>query len=254
MLENLTDDALVQRYVQNNDLHAFDVLTLRHRDPVYWHFYKSCPHDAEDLVQELLQKLLGNLYQYKPEGKFPAYLSTLAKNMLIDHWRTKQQKIVAITSSESDDKAPLVITDQQPPDKTLDINQRLQYIFHTLIPQLPCKERIVYLLVQESNFWDGMQKLSWHDLAALNGIAPNEAALRFQNTRDSLLQKKTVKCEDLLIFLIWTQSQRIDKKQKFTMSYFADLLNINTNTFKTREREAKKKLKFWINRWEMNET
>ena len=250
MLENLTDDALIKRYVQNNDTDAFDVLTLRHRDLIYWRFYKSYPHDAEDLVQDLLEKLLGSLHSYQAEGKFSAYLSSMVKNMLIDKWRSKQQIIGNMTFSESDDETILTLTDQQSPDKTLDIDQQLIHLFHTLIPRLPCQQRMAYLLVQESNLWEGMQKLNWHDLAALNGSDPNEVALRFMKTRDALLlQKDNIECEDLLIFFVWTQCQRLDKKQKFSMSYFATLLNINTNTFKTREREAKRQLKSWINRW-----
>jgi hypothetical protein len=113
---------------------------------------------------------------------------------------------------------------------------------------------MAFLLMQESNFWEGMQRLSWDHLAALNGIAPKVAASRFLKARDALLLKEEgIGCEELLIFILWTQCQRIDKKQKITQSYFSRLLGIKLNTFKTRERDAKKQLKLWINRSNKND-
>ena len=249
MLETLTDDELIQRYVQNNDSLAFDALTLRHRDFICWHFEKNSEQDAEDLAQKLLMKLLKKLSSYKAEGKFRAYLSVLIKNMLIDHWRSKSQKIINNSFSDSNNETILSLYDERNIERGIDAEQKLKQIIENLIAQLPCQQRMAFLLMHESNFWEGKQKLSWHHMAALNGISPEQAATLFLKARDELLLKnEDIACEELLIFMVWSQCQRIDKNQKFTMTYFANLLGIKLNTFKTREREAKNLLKSWINR------
>ena len=46
--------------------------------------------EAEDLTQEIFLKLYCSLSKYNPERNFNAWLLTLAKNHMIDHYRKKK--------------------------------------------------------------------------------------------------------------------------------------------------------------------
>jgi len=70
-------------------------------------------------------------------------------------------------------------------------------------------------------------------MAELNGIDEQTAWSRFETARNALLSclnddqssSPNLDEESLLIFLVWTQSQRLSKQQEFTWDYFSGLLN-----------------------------
>ena len=86
----LTDDQLVSLYVSGQD-NAFDVLLERYKNRLYnYILYIVHKEDtADDLFQETFVKAIVTLRNggYRADGKFYAWLTRIAHNLLIDHFR-----------------------------------------------------------------------------------------------------------------------------------------------------------------------
>ena len=89
----LTDDQLVSLYVSGQD-NAFDVLLERYKNRLYnYILYIVHKEDtADDLFQETFVKAIVTLRNgnYRADGKFYAWLTRIAHNLLIDHFRDGQ--------------------------------------------------------------------------------------------------------------------------------------------------------------------
>ena len=86
----LSDSQLVSLY-QNGNEEAFEVLLYRHKSKVYTAIYLIVKdrYIAEDLLQETFIKAINTIRsgRYNEEGKFAPWLSRIAHNLAIDHFR-----------------------------------------------------------------------------------------------------------------------------------------------------------------------
>ena len=103
-LNTLTDDALVALYLQSNN-QAFDELLNRHKDRLYSYIYfiVRSRDVAEDIFQETFVKAIVTLQQgrYNSDGKFSAWLTRIAHNLVIDQFRQERNENV-ISNDESE--------------------------------------------------------------------------------------------------------------------------------------------------------
>lgn len=253
MYKEMSDIELIQRYLASRDDQAFTVLLRRHYDATYHRFLKhlGTHDDAAELSQQLWLRVANNLESYKDEGKFASYLMRIASNLLTDHWRRKGTREKVIYEASSDDEHEMLEqnTDnkQTAIDLTLSAQEEVSHLTNNLIPQLPVEQRLTFLIKHESEFWDDKQRLDWPTLAALNGMSVEELFTLFDSCRNDLIKNARgeaaeISEEALMVFLIWTQAQRLDKKTNFTWNYYSELLNISSNTLKTRYRAALKSL------------
>jgi len=257
MLNDATDAELIRRYVTQTDQQAFEQLMGRYYDSTYRRFLRHCRHqeDAADLTQQLWINMVTKLESYQDEGKFAAFLTRSASNLLTDFWRHKG--IVNKVMVEQNDDADLSLidkmTDTAPdPLENTQLHDEVDTLTRQLIPALPCELRLAWLLRHESEFWEEKQPLRWDHLAELNGVDEQTAWQRFEKLRNKLLAQTQPNaplldlkgdCEEALIFLVWTQAQRPSKKQDFTWDYLAGLLGITANAIKLRYQKALLNLK-----------
>jgi RNA polymerase sigma factor, sigma-70 family len=87
----MTDDALVKAYI-GGDAEAFDCLLARHQDRLFQHIFYAV-HDedlANDIFQETFVKVILSLRKgnYVEQGQFFAWLSRIAHNLVLDHFKT----------------------------------------------------------------------------------------------------------------------------------------------------------------------
>ncbi|MGC2162354.1 MAG: sigma-70 family RNA polymerase sigma factor [Silvibacterium sp.] len=86
---------VVQRCL-DGDSGAWTELVKTHHRRVYALCYRftGSSHDAEDLTQDVFLKVYGNLAAFDlTRGSFQTWITTLARNLLVDHFRrTKQQR------------------------------------------------------------------------------------------------------------------------------------------------------------------
>ena len=97
-MENLTlhtDEELVALFVSGCN-EAFDELLLRYKDRLYSYIsYIVRNNDmADDLFQETFVKAIMTLRQgrYKENGRFYAWLTRIAHNLLIDQFRNERNE------------------------------------------------------------------------------------------------------------------------------------------------------------------
>lgn len=80
----------------DGDPMAWAELVKAHHRRVYGLCYRftGCAQDAEDLTQEVFLKLYGNLASFDlARGSFQVWVTTLTRNLLVDHFRrTRQQR------------------------------------------------------------------------------------------------------------------------------------------------------------------
>jgi RNA polymerase sigma-70 factor (ECF subfamily) len=88
--------ALVRRCLEG-DAGAWTELVLAQQRRVYALCFRftASAHDAEDLTQEVFIKLYGNLGSFDAaRGSFPTWITTLTRNLLVDHYRRARQQRV----------------------------------------------------------------------------------------------------------------------------------------------------------------
>ncbi len=86
--------AIVRRCL-NGDSLAWVELVRTHHGRVYGLCYRftGSSHDAEDLTQEVFLKVYGNLRAFDgARGSFQTWLTTMTRNLLVDHFRRSKQQ------------------------------------------------------------------------------------------------------------------------------------------------------------------
>ena len=106
MLEDLksnSDDELEEvdliRKAQKGEAAAFAVLYDRHLNPIYRFILLKVTHrqEAEDICQRVFLNAWQHINDFVPRQPFSSWLYRIARNAVIDYWRTK--KIVFALSS-----------------------------------------------------------------------------------------------------------------------------------------------------------
>lgn len=92
-LLSMTDEQLVVLYAAGNNK-AFDILIERYRQPLYGYILCAV-HDREvanDLFQDMFVKAITTIRQgrYSESGKFKAWLTRIAHNLIVDYFRQEQ--------------------------------------------------------------------------------------------------------------------------------------------------------------------
>jgi RNA polymerase sigma-70 factor (ECF subfamily) len=92
---NLPDEADLVRKAKSGDARAFGRLYDATLDRIYRYvFFRVTDTElAEDLTSQVFLKAWENLSRYKPGGPFVAWLYTIARNTVIDHYRTRKQSV-----------------------------------------------------------------------------------------------------------------------------------------------------------------
>lgn len=103
-LTQLTDEMLVSAYANGNN-QAFDTLLNRHNKRVFSYIYNIVKNRdlADDIFQETFVKAIMTIKQgrYVESGKFSAWLTRIAHNLIIDYYR--QKKVSGLVSADETD-------------------------------------------------------------------------------------------------------------------------------------------------------
>lgn len=173
--ETLTDDQLVAAYAKGNN-EAFDALLSRHQSYIFTYIQRLIKDVdlANDIFQETFVKAIMNIRQgrYTGDGKFQAWLSRIAHNLIIDFFR--QEKNTPTVSTDNDEVNVLnrkdlsegTIEDAIIDDQILDDVARLVSI-------LPDDQRRVV----EMRYYENM---SFKEIAERSGVSINTALGRMR--------------------------------------------------------------------------
>jgi len=167
---NRSDDELVTLYAEGKD-EAFDVLLRRYKDKLYSYiFYAVHQTDvADDVFQETFVKAIVTIRQggYSCNGKFYAWLTRIAHNLIIDKFRTTQTdnalSFSDITQTLYNSGIVMDDSEEREREAAHGIAQVCQLI--DLLPK--SQQEVVRMRIY--------QNLSFKDIAALTGISINTA-------------------------------------------------------------------------------
>ena len=178
-MENLrreTDDVLVSLYLGGNN-RAFDVLLDRHKERLfaYIRFIVRSSEVAEDIFQETFLKAIVTLQRggYSGNGRFSAWLTRIAHNLIIDLFRQdRNDKVVSADSTDYD-----ILNDSTLSEKTVEdsiVNQQTLVDIRNLVNRLPMNQREVV-------FMRYYQNLSFKEIASITGVSINTALGRMRS-------------------------------------------------------------------------
>lgn len=107
-LSRLADEQLVAAYADGNN-EAFDTLLTRHQNRVFSYILNIVKNRelADDIFQETFVKAITTIKQgrYTENGKFSAWITRIAHNHIIDHYR--QEKANGTISADDADSTLL---------------------------------------------------------------------------------------------------------------------------------------------------
>lgn len=174
-LNILTDDELVMNYANGNN-EAFDVLLDRYKSKLFSYIYYTV-HDeslADDLFQETFVKVIVRIQagRYVAAGKFQAWLTRIAHNLIIDYYRQKSNE----NSVSNDNEDYSLLNDVSlaaPCYETQLINEQTLSDAKHLCAMLPeSQSQVVYM-----RFYNNM---SFKEIAETLGISINTALGRMR--------------------------------------------------------------------------
>lgn len=171
----LTDEALVASYAEGSN-EAFDVLLNRYRSKVFSYIFHIVKNQdvADDIFQETFVKIIMTIKQgrYVETGKFSAWVTRIARNLVIDYFR--QEKSENLVSIDNDDVDLLNRRDLS--DSTIEDNMVQTQIcndIRLLIHSLPDSQRNVI----EMRFY---QNMSFKEIADATNVSINTALGRMR--------------------------------------------------------------------------
>ncbi len=152
---------------QNIDAHSqFGQLYDQHVRKIYNYIYYRTHHKetAEDLTSTVFMKALENFQSFNPEkGNFSMWIYRIAKNALIDHYRTLKQNL------NIDDIWD--ISSQTEIPKDTDTHMQLEKVKKYLKTLKPVQRDIIIM-----RLWDG---LSYQEIADILGKSEGSCKVTF---------------------------------------------------------------------------
>ena len=105
-LTRLADEKLVAAYANGNN-EAFDTLLRRHENRVFNYIFNIVKNKdvADDIFQETFVKAISTIKQgrYTDSGKFSAWITRIAHNLIIDFFRQAKSENTISTDQEDAD-------------------------------------------------------------------------------------------------------------------------------------------------------
>ena len=170
-----TDEMLVKAYA-NGDNQAFDTLLRRHQNRVFNYILNIIKNKdvADDIFQETFVKAIMTIKQgrYTDTGKFSAWLTRIAHNLIIDYFRQeKSENTVSVDQDETDVLNRRDLSEENVEDLlvTVQINTDVRRIMDSL----PDAQREVL----EMRFYRDM---SFKEIAETTGVSINTALGRMR--------------------------------------------------------------------------
>ncbi len=186
MIDSRCSDSQLVALYKNGSEGAFEVLLRRHRSRVYTAIYLVVKdrYVAEDLLQDTFIKAVNVIQsgRYNEEGKFLPWLSRIAHNLAIDHFRKCKRYPEIIMEDGTPIMDRLHFTD--PTFETKQALQDTKSQLRSLIKQLPKEQREVLIMRQ---FLD----LSFQEIADRTGVSINTALGRMRYALINLRKKMT---------------------------------------------------------------
>lgn len=168
-----TDDELIEAF-RHGDGSAFERLYRRHAAGIFTYLRMQAREEAEDLLQETFSRASRALPRYRPDGRFPAWLFSIARNLVRDGRRRPHREVPL------DDEPELAA------EGSLEERQTSRVAVREALRALPVEQREVVLLRAYGD-------LSFVEIARLLGCPPATAVTRMHRALERLRRVLLVK-------------------------------------------------------------
>lgn len=173
--QSISDDKLVASYAKGNN-EAFDILLKRHQDKVFNYIFKIVKNEdiANDIFQDTFVKAIMTIKQgrYTENGKFPAWISRIAHNLIIDYYRQEKSENMQSCDVEEID----ILNKKELSEETIEdviITDQIHSDVKHLVKILPDLQREVLLMRYYKN-------MSFKEIAEATGVSINTALGRMR--------------------------------------------------------------------------
>ena len=179
----LSDSQLVSLY-QNGNEEAFEMLLNRHKSKIYTAIYLIVKdrYTAEDLLQETFVKVINTIRggRYNEEGKFLPWVSRIAHNIAIDHFRKEKRYPEVVLQDGSRVFNCLDFAEESAESKQVFRETRSK--LRDFIRELPEEQKHVLIM---RHYFD----MSFQEIADRTGVSINTALGRMRYALINLRKK-----------------------------------------------------------------
>ena len=174
-LKTMTDEALVDLYAHGNNA-AFDVLLNRYKKSIHSYIYYIVRNQdlTEDIFQDTFLKVIMTIKQgrYTDNGKFKAWITRIAHNLIIDNFRQERNE-----NTVSNDEVEVdLLNDMRLCESNIEdemVQEQVYKDVRNLVNHLPDNQREVL----EMRFY---QDMSFKEIAEITGVSINTALGRMR--------------------------------------------------------------------------
>jgi len=180
-----SDSQLVSLYQSGNE-GAFEVLLRRHKSRIYTAIYLIVKdrYVAEDLLQDTFIKAINVIKsgRYNEEGKFLPWVSRIAHNLAIDHFRSckRHPEVVLEDGSRVFDTMQF----SESSFETIQLRQDTKTRLRALIKELPKEQKEVLIMRH-------FLQMSFQEIADRTGVSINTALGRMRYALINLRKNMT---------------------------------------------------------------
>ena len=179
----ISDSQLVSQY-KNGSEKAFAELVNRHKNKIYTTIYLIVKDQylAEDLLQETYVKVVNKIKSgsYHEEGKFLPWVTRIAHNLAIDHFRKAKRYPMIVMEDGNNIFNTLAFSEDSIESKK--IQQDTQVLLKNLIEELPDSQREVLMMRH-------YMEMSFREIAEATGVSINTALGRMRYALINLRKK-----------------------------------------------------------------
>ncbi|MBO5428200.1 MAG: sigma-70 family RNA polymerase sigma factor [Prevotella sp.] len=193
-LSALTNEQLAVAYMDGNN-GAFDLLLERNKTKLFSYilFVVRSRDVADDIFQDTFVKVIVKLQrgEYRPSGKFSAWLTRIAHNVIMDRFRSQQNSSTVDVENEMARVEGDSLTDE--PVENSFINEQTFTDVKHLMDNLPPLQREVV-------FMRYFQEMSFKEIAEATGVSINTSLGRMHYAVNNL--RKMVKNNNMELHIV----------------------------------------------------
>jgi RNA polymerase sigma-70 factor, ECF subfamily len=153
------ETALVER-ARQGDSAAFGSLVEPWRAPLFGYIYRmvSLRQDAEDLLQDVLVRVLESIREYRGEARFKSWLFGIATHACLDHLRQKKRwrveaQLVGEKEADANPQAREGLRSlMKQPEFCYEIREHIAFCFSCISRTLPPEEQAAVMLKEVLGF------------------------------------------------------------------------------------------------------
>src|SRR3984893_8563612 len=153
------ETALLERARQGESA-AFGSLVEPWGGPLFGYIYRmvTLRQDAEDLLQDVLVRVLENIREYRGEARFKSWLFGIATHVCLDHlrhkkrWRVEAQLLGEKETGADPEKHNGLVQLMRQPEFRYEIREHIAFCFSCIARTLPPEEQAAVVLKEILGF------------------------------------------------------------------------------------------------------